>query len=177
MLKGYIQLPHRIIRGTHGPYRLAVLCAVMSRGKCWASASTLAKDIGCNEKTVRKAFQYWRNLHRATGWPVWEQQTRKGSTHLIRVSFPGTSISSTASGAQDGEVGFSDGSPRFRVPTTNNPQENSNKKAMFFQKVGKKRAFIEGCPAYKDPIGNWMVINPNGERRTWVGPMDKLEWR
>ena len=39
-----------------------------------------------------------------------------------------------------------------------------------------KQAYIDGCKAYQNPRGDWMVINHDGTHLKWVGPLDKIEY-
>jgi len=171
MINGFIKLPNRVIRGGHGATKLAVLCAVMSRGKCWASAQTLANDTGCCERTVRRSFKYWKEFGKGNGWLVWEQSQGKGRTYLVHVSFPDLSqIPATSDGESEG-VGLSYRVPRTLVPIKKNPKEEYNKK-VGGSSLKKPKYTIDGDLAYKDERDIWRVKIHTGEWREYTGPIE-----
>lgn len=55
----FAALPNHVIRGGHGIANIAVLAAILSHGRCDASATTLAREIGCDRKTIFAAIDYW----------------------------------------------------------------------------------------------------------------------
>jgi hypothetical protein len=80
----FAALPNQICRGGHGPVHIAVLAILLSHGRTSASAQTLAREIGCDRKSVFKSLKYWREegpkygIHLRTG-------ERKGCTTVIEV--------------------------------------------------------------------------------------------
>ena len=56
----FAALPNQICRGGHGPVHIAVLAVLLSHGRTSASAQTLAREIGCDRKSVFKSLKYWR---------------------------------------------------------------------------------------------------------------------
>ena len=85
----FVALPHQIARGGHGAINLAVLAVIMSHGRCFASIPTIAKEVGCSEKPVRKSIKYWRdNAKRLNMVFNFIDGGNKHSAHTIEVDFP-----------------------------------------------------------------------------------------
>ena len=85
----FVALPHHIVRGGHGAINIAVLSVILSHGKCFASVKTIAKEVGCGDRVVRKAIKYWRE--NAKKLNIDFEFTEGGGKHLtntIEVSFP-----------------------------------------------------------------------------------------
>ncbi len=81
MLRGnFTQVSNHILRGGHGIANIAVLSTIMSHGKCWASAATITKEVGCDRHTVFKVIQYWENLG------VLNVSRKHGQTSVITTS-------------------------------------------------------------------------------------------
>lgn len=55
----FAAVPNQIIRGGHGITNIAVLAALLSHGKTTCSMATLARELGCNKKTILPAIRYW----------------------------------------------------------------------------------------------------------------------
>lgn len=55
----FAALPNQIARGGCGAINVAVLAAILSRGRSTCIAATLAKDVGCDRKSIFQALRYW----------------------------------------------------------------------------------------------------------------------
>lgn len=55
----FAAVPNQLVRGGHGLKNLCVLVALLSHGKTTASAATLAREIGCDRKSIFAAIKYW----------------------------------------------------------------------------------------------------------------------
>lgn len=85
----FVAIPHHIVRGGHGAINLAVLAIIVSHGNCFASIPTMAKEVGCGEKVVRKSLKFWKENAKKLGIEFeFKDGTEKHTTHTIRVSFP-----------------------------------------------------------------------------------------
>jgi hypothetical protein len=82
MAKGdypFARLPRWVCRGGHGSINVAVFAALLSHGRSRvegetvvyvgirASAATLAREVGCDRKSVFLALRYWRERGPAHG--------------------------------------------------------------------------------------------------------------
>lgn len=56
----YVMIPNQLARSGVGATNLAVLIAVLSRGKCYANLATIAKDAGVGRATATRAMKFWR---------------------------------------------------------------------------------------------------------------------
>jgi len=63
----FTTVPNQISQGGHGAANLAVLVAMLSHGDSIVSAATLAKEVGCSERAVEKAIQYWVKNGKSAG--------------------------------------------------------------------------------------------------------------
>ena len=55
----FAALPNQVCRGGHGAINIAVLAVLLSHGRTWASAATMAREIGCSRTSVFNAIKYW----------------------------------------------------------------------------------------------------------------------
>jgi len=55
----FAAVPNQIFRSGVGAIRIAVFGAILSRGVCKAGAARIAKDIGCDKKSVYEAIGFW----------------------------------------------------------------------------------------------------------------------
>ncbi len=55
----FAAVPNQVIRGGHGAINIAVLAALLSHGKTFARAETIALEVGCDRKSVFKSINYW----------------------------------------------------------------------------------------------------------------------
>lgn len=83
----FAAIPNQIARGGHGAINLAVLTVIISHGRCTASVPTIAKEVGVNEKSARKAIKYWKENANDLGMRFEFYEGRKGNTNVIEVSF------------------------------------------------------------------------------------------
>lgn len=167
MLGNYTKIPNDLLRGGHGIANIAVLCAALSHGKCWASAETLAKEVGCKRHTVFKALSYW------VKFGYLEKIARNGKTSVY--NFVHTS-------AQSGTGGV----PKWaRVPVPERAHEeeqykNNKEEGANFSLKGKGMPYIEGERARKNFYDSsiWEVRNRDGRWVEYVGSIkDNLEYR
>jgi len=119
-IRPYTRIPNDIIRGGHGAIQLAVLCAIASRGKCFASVKTLADDIGCSDRTVRRTLPYWSRVAEETSTLIWRQYGQRGRTYTIQATFP--DLSPLGSDEKDGGIGQPDRARGTRSPTKKNSE-------------------------------------------------------
>lgn len=84
----YTKIPNSIARGGCHPAYVGILTTILSYGsECWASVTTIGKAAGCDEKTVRRALQYWKKFSELNPWFLWEQTRSPKSTYNILVTF------------------------------------------------------------------------------------------
>lgn len=55
----FAAVPNQVCREGHGAINIAVLATLLSHGVTTASASTIAREIGCSRTSVFKAINYW----------------------------------------------------------------------------------------------------------------------
>jgi hypothetical protein len=63
----FAAIPNQIVRGGHGAINVAVFAALLSHGTTTASQQTLAREVGCTIKSIRKALVYWQEHGAANG--------------------------------------------------------------------------------------------------------------
>jgi len=56
----FAAIPNQALRDGLGAINIAVLATIISHGRSTASAKTLAKEIGCDRKSVFSAINYWK---------------------------------------------------------------------------------------------------------------------
>lgn len=56
----FAAVPNQVLRGGHGALNIAVLAVLLSHGRTTASVSTIAREIGCDRKSVLPAIRYWK---------------------------------------------------------------------------------------------------------------------
>jgi len=80
----FAAVPNQIIRGGHGAINLAVLTCILSHGRTTASIMTMAKEIGCDKKSILPSIHYWIEKGESFGVKIWMKK-RRGSTTIIEV--------------------------------------------------------------------------------------------
>ena len=83
-MEGFVRIPNSVIRGSHGAFNLAVLMVIRSHGECWASLSTLAKEIGCGRTSVVRGIVYWMKNGQKFGVEILRESS-KGRSATYRV--------------------------------------------------------------------------------------------
>lgn len=81
----FAAIPNSIIRGGHGPINVHVLAYVVSRGDAFASVATMAKEIGCSQRSVRNALKYW-DAHASQHGIRFFKKQRGGRSTIYRVT-------------------------------------------------------------------------------------------
>lgn len=82
----FAAVPNQVARGGHGAINLAVLVVILSHGECTASAKTIAKEVGCCEKMVKKAIKYWIENGKAAGIEFIHKTRKEGKVNKTNVS-------------------------------------------------------------------------------------------
>lgn len=80
----FAAVPNQIIRGGHGAINLAVLTALLSHGKTTCSVNKLAKEIGCNRKSIFPAIRYWMERGAEFGI-VLKAKTKNGAPTVYEI--------------------------------------------------------------------------------------------
>lgn len=179
---GFTAIPNYIIRGGHGRINLAVLIVIASHGAnsdrgCIASIATIAKEAGCDPKTVRKSIKYWQSKSSELDieFAVKERFADKGQLpngidiNLFRSLGGGTKsgrgvLPKTVPGVLPKVVGE-------EYPYKKNPEEGF---------ANKKKPYLEGDPAWQDPqdSSHWRVKIHTGEWVDYGGNVkEHLEYR
>ena len=127
----FTTLPNSIIRGGHGGLNIAVLLAIFSHGLCWASAATLAKEVGCGRTTIFRAIKYWKEHGAKVGIFLkenrsTEQKTGKTTTYEIVFGTCTTGEHPKAGRVPPANTGCTTGE-HLRVPPANT-KKNPEKK-------------------------------------------------
>ena len=88
MAKGYLQVPHALLRSGTDPILLRVYLVIASyadagaRNECTAARETIAEAAGCSEAAVKRSVTALKGM----GWIA--VQERSGKTSVIRPAHP-----------------------------------------------------------------------------------------
>lgn len=168
----FAALPNQICRGGHGAINLAVLAVLLSHGKTTASAATMAKEVGCDRKSVFAAIKYWLEKGPEFGMKI-HATTRNGQStvyeieviHMLYTTYTenGTGRKSTSAENGTGGVPKTEHPP---VPKTvhkeepiRRPHKNSNQNQKNYRD-GTTRTLHDGSVAvlrfgiWVDPVNN-----------------------
>lgn len=63
---------------------IAILAVLLSHGRTFASLKTMAKEVGCNIKTIRAGIKYWQKNGQKYGIEI-KVEERPGFTSLIEI--------------------------------------------------------------------------------------------
>lgn len=121
----FAAVPNQVIRGGHGAINIAVLAALLSHGKTFARAETIAQEIGCDRKSVYKAVNYWIEHGPAVNVFL-KREHRDGKTTLFEIKITKMyELSRTENG-----TGSRTENGTAAVPKTERKEEHSQEKPL-----------------------------------------------
>jgi len=80
----FAAVPNHIVRGGHGAINLAVFTVLLSHGRCNASLKTIAKEVGCDIKSVRSSIKYWVTVAHLVGITI-KHKEKLGDTNIYEI--------------------------------------------------------------------------------------------
>ena len=123
----FAAVPSTIIRGGHGPINLHVLAYIIDRGDTFTAIPTMAREIGCSEKSIRKSLRYW-DVHAKQYGIIFHQDRRDGRTTIYRVQVlrmdtPGKNDRGTPGKKVRGGMAKTTGVPLAKTTDEEDPNE------------------------------------------------------